>query len=328
MKHLLLVTTLLVQDKSGDESMKTFKDAAATIQAAYNERKADSIRVLFDDRMRLELSLPKLQQFLAELFDTVGKWNDTGTINLRERTAFFDATFERGSLAVSLTLDDHGRIAGLLFTPRRPALPAPERNTVKLTLPGSEEWLVFWGGDTKELNYHVIDEPQRRAFDFVMVDKNGKTHRADGTRNEDYLAWGREILAPADGVVAEAIDGVRDNEPGKMNPYATIGNAVILVHAKNEVSLLAHFQRGSIRFKAGDHVRRGEVVGLCGNSGNSSEPHLHYHLMNTAILPDAKGIKVFFERLTVTRDGATKIREDYSPVKGDRVSSVAAAEKK
>ena len=328
MKHLLLATVLFVQDKSGEESLNKFKEAAAKLESAYNDRKAESIRALFDDRMKRELSLPKLQQFLTELFDSFGKWSETGAIKVRDKTAFFPAKCERGQLSVSLTLDDRGRIAGLLFTPQRPALPSPERNSVKLALPMKDEWLVFWGGDTQALNYHVIDEPQRRAFDFLVADSSGKTHRGDGSKNEDYFAWGREIVAPADGVVAEAIDGVRDNEPGKMNPYSTIGNAIVLVHPKDEVSLLAHFQRGTVRFKAGDRVRRGDVLGLCGNSGNSSEPHLHYHLMNTAILADATGIKVFFERVTVTRDGTTQIREDYSPVKGDRVSSVAPDEKK
>ncbi|HVE39956.1 MAG TPA: peptidoglycan DD-metalloendopeptidase family protein [Planctomycetota bacterium] len=328
MKHLLLAAALLAQEHSGEESLKRFKETTAKIQTAFNERKADSIRELFDDRMRLELPLPKLQQFLTELFESVGKWSGTGAMTLRADAALFTATFERGSLNVALTLDGQGRISGLLFTPLRPALPTPERNTVKLGLPVKDTWSVFWGGDTKMLNYHVVDEPQRRAFDLVVVDSNGSTHRGDGTKNEDYLAWGREIVAPADGVIAEAIDGVRDNEPGKMNPYATIGNALIIVHAKDEVSLLAHFKRGSVRPKAGDRVRRGDVLGLCGNSGNSSEPHLHYHLMNSATMPEAIGIKVFFERVRVSREGTTQIREDYSPIKGDRISPVAPGEEK
>jgi hypothetical protein len=327
MTTLLLAAALLAQNDSGEDPVKKFKAAAANIQAAYNDRKADVIWELFDERMKRKLSAAKLQRFLTDLFESVGKWNESGAITLKDTTAFFPAKLERASLVVTLTLDDKGRISGLLFTPQRPSLPTPERNSVKLSLPVKDEWFVFWGGDTKALNYHVVDEAQRRAFDLVVVDADGRTHRGDGTKNEDYLAWGREIVAPADGVVAEAIDGVRDNEPGKMNPYATIGNAIILVHAKDEVSLLAHFQRGSVRPKAGDRVRRGDLLGLCGNSGNSSEPHLHYHLMNTSILPEATGIKVFFEKAAVTREGTTQIREDYSPIKGDRVSPPPAEKK-
>src|SRR6185436_7991117 len=122
---------------------------------------------------------------------------------------------------------------------------------------------------------------------------------------EDYFCFGREICAPADGVVVEAIDGVRDNTPGSMNPYCLVGNCVVIQHRTNEFSVLAHFQRGTVTVKAGEQVKRGQLLGKCGNSGNSSEPHLHYHLQHSAIFQEALGIKCVFDKV-VLGDGTTK----------------------
>jgi murein DD-endopeptidase MepM/ murein hydrolase activator NlpD len=297
-----------------------FETIADKLRAAHNEQKFDAVQSLFNPEMSAALPPEKTQQFFTGLFSSHGRWSESGKVRVQGKTATIPARFERGSLDVALTLDGKGKIAGLLFLPSRPALPIPQRNSVKLSPPIQGEWLVLWGGDTEELNHHVVDEPQRRAFDLVVADQDGKTHRGDGQKNEDYLAWGREIIAPADGIVVEAINGVRDNEPGHMNPYSAVGNAVCIEHAKNEVALLAHLQRGSVRPKAGDRVKRGDVLGLCGNSGNSSEPHLHFHLMNTPLMQDGTGIKVFFQRITVTREGKSQEREDYSPIRGDRIA--------
>jgi murein DD-endopeptidase MepM/ murein hydrolase activator NlpD len=118
------------------------------------------------------------------------------------------------------------------------------------------------------------------------------------------------------------IDGVRDNVPGSMNPLSALGNAVFIQHSKHEVSVLAHFKQGSINVKAGDTVTKGQVLGLCGNSGNSSEPHIHYHLQNTVVIQDATGIKCFLGEVVVEKEGVKSTRESYSPVKGDIISPI------
>jgi murein DD-endopeptidase MepM/ murein hydrolase activator NlpD len=311
---MVILITAMFQDAP------IFETITERLRAAHNEQKFDAVHSLFNPEMSAALPPEKTKQFFSDLLSSHGKWTKSGQMKVQGRTAIIPARFERGSLNVTLTLDDQGKIAGLVFLPAAPSLPVPERNSMKMLLPFRSEWLVFWGGDTEELNHHVVDEPQRRAFDLVVVDQAGKTHRGDGFKNQDFFSWGQEILAPADGLVVEAIDGVRDNEPGKMNTYSIVGNAVFLEHAKNQVSLLAHLQRGSVRPKAGDRVKRGDLLGLCGNSGNSSEPHLHFHLMNTPMMQDGTGVKVFFERLKVTREGKTEEREDYSPIKGDRIA--------
>ncbi len=189
-----------------------------------------------------------------------------------------------------------------------------------LSLPFKGTWLVVWGGNTRRLNHHHEIPNQRFAFDFSIVGKNGKSYRHRGKKRENYHAFGQEVLAPAYGRVVEAIDGVRDNVPGSMNPDSAIGNAVVIEHAKGEVSVLAHLQCGSVAVRAGAWVMAGQPIGLCGNSGNSSEPHLHYHLQDSPILQEGRGIRCSFQRILVTRDGKTAWELRHAPVKGELVS--------
>lgn len=193
-------------------------------------------------------------------------------------------------------------------------------NKTALYLPFYGEWFVFWGGDTKELNAHHAVENQKFAFDFCVIDTTRKRFRGAGKTNEDYYAFGKEVLSPANGIVTDVIDGVRDNIPGSMNSYYLLGNSVFIQHFQDEVSVLAHLKYKSIRVKVGDSVRKGQIIGLCGNSGNSSEPHLHYHLQDTLIIQDGKGIKCYFQNIMVVKNGEKLKKDRHSPVKGDIIT--------
>ena len=192
-----------------------------------------------------------------------------------------------------------------------------KRCRTRLSLPFTGEWLVGWGGDTKRLNIHHDVPNQRVAFDFVIVDGSGNSHRGQGKQNEDYYAYGQPIFAPTDGSVIEVINGVRENAPGSMNSYAAVGNAVLIQHRKDEISVLAHLQPGRIAIRAGDFVTRGQRIGSCGNSGNSSEPHLHFHLQDHPTLQEGIGVKCVFEKVIVNTRGQDVLKPCYSPRKGD-----------
>lgn len=274
----------------------------------------------FTESLKKEFSVERSSAFYQGLFAQYGKLLRLGAPKKTgPGEAVFPAHFERGVLNLKVVFEGE-RIAGFWFRPRVPELPAPERHETKLHLPFKGKWIVFWGGDSKEQNHHHDTPNQRFAFDFLGVDENGQAHQGTGASNEDYHAFGREILAPADGTVTDVIEGVRDNAPGSMNPYSTLGNAVIVKHAEYEYSVLAHLKMGSIRVKAGEKVRRGRMLGLCGNSGNSSEPHLHYHLQNTPVIQDGTGIKAYFQKIAVMKEGKKKVEPEYSPVKEDIVS--------
>jgi hypothetical protein len=302
----------------GDE--ETFTQVAGRMVKAINAADYDGVRQDFSPEMRKAFPVAKCADFFRGLSGEFGKITKLEKPQFPSaRKAVFLARCERGALDITLVLDDQDKITLMTFQSHSD-LPVPEKNETELALPFRGRWLVFWGGDTRQLNHHHDSRSQRFAFDFLGVGPDGKTRKGNGSHNEDYYCFGRELLAPADGVVTEAIDGVRDNRPGSMNPLSALGNAVFIQHSKYEVSVLAHLKQGSLKVKAGDRVKKGQLLGLCGNSGNSSEPHLHYHLQNTPIIQDATGIKCFFEDVVVEKGDQESTRKRYSPIKGDIIS--------
>jgi murein DD-endopeptidase MepM/ murein hydrolase activator NlpD len=125
---------------------------------------------------------------------------------------------------------------------------------------------------------------QRFAIDWVRLNPNGQTFSGDARENKSYRAYGAEALAVADAVVAATKDGIPENIPGPTSRAVPItletvgGNHVVLDLGGGRFAFYAHLQPGSLRVKTGDRVTRGQVIGLVGNSGNSTEPHLHFHV--------------------------------------------------
>jgi murein DD-endopeptidase MepM/ murein hydrolase activator NlpD len=150
---------------------------------------------------------------------------------------------------------------------------------------------------------------------------DGLSHKDTGHRNEDYFVYGKEILAAGAGTVVTAIDGVPDNEPGSKNPFCAVGNCLIIDQGSSEFALYAHLQPGSLRVHRGDKVSQGQVLALCGNSGNSSEPHLHFHVQDSAILQDGAGITPYFTGVRCRRGDATLPDAEYTFLQGDRIQS-------
>jgi murein DD-endopeptidase MepM/ murein hydrolase activator NlpD len=127
---------------------------------------------------------------------------------------------------------------------------------------------------------------QRFGIDWVRLNPDGRTFTGDPKDNKNYRAYGTQVLAVADGVVTETKDGIPQNVPGLESRAVPItletvaGNHIILDLGHGRYALYAHLQPGSLKVKLGDHVKRGQVLALVGNSGNSIEPHLHFQLTN------------------------------------------------
>jgi phage tail protein X len=137
---------------------------------------------------------------------------------------------------------------------------------------------------------------QRFAIDYVKVADDTRTFTGDSLKNESYHAYGSEALAVAEGIVAAMKDSIPENVPGANSRAVPItletvgGNHVILDLGQGRYAFYAHLQPGSLRVKLGERVKRGQVLGLVGNSGNSTEPHLHFHLADAPSPLGSEGI--------------------------------------
>ena len=237
------------------------------------------------------------------------------------RKGVYRVQAERGEWQLEIAVSDDGHILGLKFGDPPSADPAVVQSTLPIGLPFRGKWFVFWGGDRLEVNQHVSHRSQRRAADLLMTGDDGKTFHGDGKKNTDYLAYGQDVLAVADGTVETAIDGVPENAPGAANPYFALGNIVIVKHGPTLYSAYAHMQPGKLRVKPGQAVKRGAVLGLCGNSGNTSEPHLHFQLQDAPLFEASFGVEAVFRGVNVTRDGKTEKSDAYTFLKGDRIEA-------
>src|SRR5688572_26499797 len=168
-------------------------------------------------------------------------------------------------------------------------------SAVRFRLPLDGPVTVGWGGPTLAVNYHAMIPDQRWAYDLLITDQ-GRTFRNDGTRLEDYYTYGRPVLAPADGVVRAIHDAAADGPIGQWWLLRAAGNHVILEVAPDEFLFIAHFQPRSIEVAPGDRVRAGQIIGRAGNSGSSSEPHVHLHLQDTPTPYLGEGIPFYFHR--------------------------------
>ncbi|MEN2487956.1 M23 family metallopeptidase [Flavobacterium sp. B11] len=164
-----------------------------------------------------------------------------------------------------------------------------------LELPFEDDWYIVAGGKSLELNHHFTpNRHQRYALDIVhVIDRKG--NKGDGTKNEDYYCFGKRLNAPGNGKIIAVENNIEDNIPGIKNSKQSLGNYIIIDHLNGEFSFMLHLKKNSIIVAVGDNVERGQKVGLAGNSGYSTGPHLHYHLQTTSSLVTGVGLPMQFQ---------------------------------
>ena len=172
------------------------------------------------------------------------------------------------------------------------------------------DWIARWTGNG---SFHrrglmAVDGgariSQRFAIDWNREAPDGHEWTGKGDRNEQYAVFGQDVIAVADAEVARVVDGIPLNQPGSLNPAVTVGvdtaagDSVSLRLPDGSYAVYAHLQPGSIVVKQGQRVRRGEVLGKIGNSGNATGPHLHFHVSSGPGL-EGDGLPYAFDAFTV-----------------------------
>ena len=179
---------------------------------------------------------------------------------------------------------------------------------------------VGWGASLHTGHRWFV--PEEFALDIAKLGDDGLTHRGDGTKFEDYYAYGAEVLAAADGQVVGALNDQPEDPAGMQRPGESqqayfsrqqklqesrlgkgvadvTGNYLMIDHGKGEYSFYAHMQKGSVRVHVGDKVKAGDVLGKLGSSGNSTEPHLHFQVCDKADPLMSAGIPMNFSNVTI-----------------------------
>jgi murein DD-endopeptidase MepM/ murein hydrolase activator NlpD len=160
-------------------------------------------------------------------------------------------------------------------------------------LPFDGIWYVAAEHDA--LDPHKRFTSEAFAYDFLQIGVDGRSYVGRGTRNSDYYAYGQPVLAAADGEVVYMRNDIPENVPGRAMPATPGGNAIAIRHADDRYTYYAHMRPSGIRVGVGDQVLAGDPIGEVGNSGDSVEPHLHFHAMSGPDGAASPGIPVLFE---------------------------------
>jgi hypothetical protein len=220
---------------------------------------------------------------------------DTLRVDSGQRKAISDVflDFPQGFIGENLILE-MSYVSGTTSDVRKTSTQLQRAQAFSGRLPFDGTWYV--AAEHGYLDPHKRFLAETFAYDFLQIGPNGKSYQRDGRANADYYAYGKKVLAAAEGTVVSVRGDMAENAPGETTNVATpSGNVVIIDHGNNQFGYYAHLKPFTVTVKPGARVKVGEIIGEVGNSGDSLEPHLHFHVMNNADPAQADGVPTVFE---------------------------------
>jgi hypothetical protein len=188
------------------------------------------------------------------------------------------------------------------------------------SLPFKGEWFVANSGNTKVTSHSWGLITQRYAYDFVVLDSYKLSFNKKANNINNYYCYNKGIISAQEGVIIKIVNNINDYK--KVGNYSldwktknVIGNHIIIKHNNGEYSLYAHLKKQSIKVKKGDNVEKGELLAYCGNSGRSTEPHLHFQIMKNPNFFFAKSLKIKFGNISDSNENEIVFIEKNNIVK-------------
>ena len=169
---------------------------------------------------------------------------------------------------------------------------------------------------------------QRFAIDWEQLDAQDRIYVGDPKQPDSYVIYGKPAYAVADARVIAAVDGMADSPIGSLPnlaPDKADGNHVILALGNGRFALYAHFKPHSLQVREGQSVRRGQLLGLVGTSGNSSEPHLHFQVTDGPSALMSNGVPYLLREFRATRRGTSTAAYDRATTDGKPMEIVPLA---
>lgn len=209
------------------------------------------------------------------------------------------------------------------------------KNPIIMGFPLRGEWLSPNTPGTKIPSHGTNQLGTRYAYDFIQVDWERlglpayrgslAQYLLHGMPLKEYYCWGQDVYSPCDGIVIQAQDGYEERERTNLrsdmaNAYknahyfdpktddvqSVAGNYIVIECGENVYAALVHLQTSSIQVSVGQRIKKGEVIGRVGHSGNSFAPHLHFQLMDSSNIATANGLPCAFEEYELFQNGTWK----------------------
>jgi len=186
----------------------------------------------------------------------------------------------------------------------RAFLPISASDAVVLAPPFRGEWYVYHAGRSALFNHHYAVKAQRDALDLAATVNGHEVHDANQNLNS-YPAFGQTLYAPIDGKIVRIANDRPDMPIGQMDRQQIVGNHIVIDAGNGRFVLLAHLKQGSVRISVGDSIKTGDPIAQCGNSGNTSAPHLHLQAQNGAdiLAPNVRTFPILLRDVTRMRAG-------------------------
>lgn len=185
-----------------------------------------------------------------------------------------------------------------------------------VSLPFMGEWTV-----SQAHNGEITHKNEwQHAWDFIITDKDDNQFKNNGDLVTDYFCYGKSVVAPADGYIVEIVNDIEDNKIGYTNMHQNWGNSVVIKHSEYLYSQISHLKKDSITVKTGDFIKHGTQLGVCGNSGNSPYPHVHFQFQATPHI-GSHTIEYPFDQYILNTNSLPEILNFSIPNKNNKVSN-------